>query len=234
MTKLIVANWKMNGSKSFIDSYFNSFKKQQDNQVVFCPPFLYLDRVNNYLEETNFALGAQDCHNHESGAFTGNISAGMLKEIGCRYVILGHSERRQYHSETDALVREKSETAIKAGLMPIVCAGESLEDRQSKKHLEVVKRQLEQSLPSSLEKCVIAYEPVWAIGTGLTATTNDINEMHQMIADFIGHKVPVLYGGSVTADNAPEILSQLNVGGVLVGGASLKPDVFNKICQVAI
>lgn len=231
MYKFIVANWKMNGSKVFIENYFNSFQKQHTNKVIFCPPFPYLSLVKNSLTVTNFMLGAQDCHIQEYGAFTGNTSATMLKDMGCEYVILGHSERRQYHQETNELVYQKSQAALKANITPIICVGESLTDRQSKIHLRIVTQQLQQSLPDLIDKCIIAYEPVWAIGTGLSATLEDINEMHQMVADLTYQKAPILYGGSVTEDNAAEILSQPNVNGVLVGGASLKPEVFNKICQ---
>lgn len=231
MSKLIVANWKMNGSLSFIKSYFQDLKSSPSSEVVFCPPFPYLNSVSSCFTEKNYALGAQDCHTLDTGAFTGNISAPMLKDIGCKYVILGHSERRQYHQETSELVKQKSQNALKNGLIPIICVGETLGDRQSKKHLEVVKQQLIESIPEAVDAVVIAYEPVWAIGTGLTATMEDIVEMHQMIATHTGNKYKVLYGGSVTADNAKEILSQPNVDGVLVGGASLKPELFSQIMQ---
>lgn len=231
MSKLIVANWKMNGSLSFIETYFQNIVPSSSSEVVFCPPFPYLNAVSRCFSERKYTLGAQDCHVLDSGAFTGNVSAVMLKDTGCKYVILGHSERRQYHGETCKLVREKSQNALKNDLIPIICVGETLTDRQSKKHLEVVKQQLVESTPEIVDTIVIAYEPVWAIGTGLTATLEDIVEMHQMIATHTSNKYKILYGGSVTADNAKEILSQPNVDGVLVGGASLKPDLFTKIIQ---
>lgn len=231
MSKLIVANWKMNGSLSFIETYFQSLKPSTSSEVVFCPSFPYLNAVSHCINDKNYTIGAQDCHTLDSGAFTGNVSAIMLKDIGCKYVILGHSERRQYHQETNELVKQKSQNALKNSLTPIICVGETLDDRQSKKHLEVVKQQLTESIPETDDPVVIAYEPVWAIGTGLTATLEDILEMHQMIATHTSNKYKILYGGSVTPDNAEEILSQKNVDGVLVGGASLKPDLFSQIMQ---
>lgn len=231
MSKLIVANWKMNGSFSFIETYFQAINSPPLSEVVFCPPFPYLNSVYNCFNGKNYALGAQDCHYQDTGAFTGNVSAAMLKDVYCKYVILGHSERRQYHAESNELVRNKGQHALKNGLTPIICVGETLEDRQTKKHLEVVQQQLIESIPETTVPLVIAYEPIWAIGTGLTATLEDIIEMHQMIATHTNDHHKILYGGSVTADNAKEILSQQNVDGVLVGGASLKPDLFNKIIQ---
>ncbi|WP_052045879.1 triose-phosphate isomerase [Candidatus Paracaedibacter symbiosus] len=229
MSKLIVANWKMNGSLFFIESFFCNLTYADKNQVVFCPPFPYLTAVKSYLSKANYALGAQDCHAQDAGAFTGNTSAAMVRDVGGTYVILGHSERRQYHQETNGLVRQKSLNALKNDLIPIICVGETLTDRESKTHLDVVKQQLIESIPDTPESVVIAYEPVWAIGTGLSATLHDIVEMHQMIANYINNKYKILYGGSVTAENAKEILSQPHVDGVLVGGASLKSDLFSTI-----
>lgn len=233
MSKLLVANWKMNGSFPFIESYFQDLPQFCTNTVVFCPPFPYMGKVKSYLHTANYALGAQDCHPQNSGAFTGNISAAMLRDIGCTYVILGHSERRLQHHETNDLVKQKSLNSLENNLTPIICVGETLADRKAKKHLEVVKQQLLKSLPETTNPIMVAYEPVWAIGTGLSATLEDIVQMHQMIANhLINPNNKVLYGGSVTAENAKDILSQPNVDGVLVGGASLKADVFNKIMAV--
>lgn len=231
MSKLIVANWKMNGSLSFIVSYFQDLGSSDLSEVVFCPPFPYLNAVRNCFFAESYTLGAQDCHALDTGAFTGNVSALMLKDMGCKYVILGHSERRHYHGETNKAVKQKSQAALKHEIIPIICVGETLEDRQSKKHLDTVKQQLTESIPETIDTVVIAYEPVWAIGTGLTATLEDIVEMHQMIATHVAGKYRILYGGSVTANNAGEILSQPNVDGVLVGGASLKPELFTQIMQ---
>lgn len=229
MSKIIVANWKMNGSKAFIDTFFQKFAPKSPHQIVFCPPFPYLSAISPHLKEPHYALGAQDCHSANAGAFTGDTSAEMLKDMGCQYVILGHSERRQHHQETSEIVCKKSQNALQNDLIPIICVGETLNDRTEKTHLEVVKQQLIQSIPQTTTPLIIAYEPIWAIGTGLTATKEDIVEMHQMIAIHCQKKYKVLYGGSVTADNASEILSQPYVDGVLVGGASLKPEAFNKI-----
>lgn len=231
MSKIIIANWKMNASLAFINPFFQKLPPHGENKIIFCPPFLYLSSVQQHLKTQNYFLGGQDCHDHESGAFTGDISAAMLKDVGCKYVILGHSERRQGHLESSKLVYQKSQMAIKNHLIPIICVGETLKDRQTKTHLETVRQQLIDSIPSTNEAIIIAYEPVWAIGTGLTATMDDIVEMHQMIATHCRSKHQILYGGSVTADNAAEILRQKHVDGVLVGGASLKPDVFGKIME---
>lgn len=231
MSKIIVANWKMNGSVAFINPFFQKLSHNPAHKIVFCPPFPYLNLVNPHLTPENYFLGAQDCHAIETGAFTGDTSVLMLKDLGCKYVIVGHSERRHGHLESNELVQQKSQTAIKNNLIPIICVGETLVDRQSGTHLEVVKQQLIASTPPSEEPIIIAYEPVWAIGTGLSATLNDIAQMHQMIATHCHGKHKILYGGSVTADNAAEIMSQAHVDGVLVGGASLKPEVFGKIMQ---
>lgn len=229
MSKIIVANWKMNGSNSFINAFFQNLTPKSSHKVIFCPPYPFLATVSSRIKEFHYYLGAQDCHTDNAGAFTGDISAAMLADIGCQYVILGHSERRQHHQETNEIVFKKSQMALHNGLSPIICVGETLNDRTAKNHLEIVKQQLIQSIPQTTLPLIIAYEPVWAIGTGLTATLDDIVEMHQMVASHYQHKVKVLYGGSVTADNAAEILSQPNVDGVLVGGASLKPEMFSTI-----
>lgn len=231
MSKIIVANWKMNGSNAFIDIFFQKLVTKSPHKIIFCPPFPYLGAVSSHIKECHYYLGAQDCHTHSAGAFTGDISAEMLIDTGCQYVILGHSERRQYHNETNEDVFKKSEVALHNGLTPIICVGETLNDRTAKNHLDVVKQQLIQSIPPTTSPLIIAYEPVWAIGTGLTATLNDIVEMHQMIATHCQQKHKVLYGGSVTADNAAEILAQPNVDGVLVGGASLKSEMLNMIMR---
>ena len=232
MSKLIVANWKMNGSLSFIKTFFENSVDYPSSEVVFCPPFPYLKTVRDCFSNRKYSLGAQDCHFRDSGAFTGNVSASMLKDLGCQYVILGHSERRHSHQETSKMVREKAQNALQNRLIPLLCVGESLRDRQSEQHFEVVQQQLSESIPEGIiDPMIIAYEPTWAIGTGLTATVEDIAKMHQMIATHIHHKYKILYGGSVTADNAQEIIFQPNVEGVLVGGASLKYEIFNKIIQ---
>ncbi|AIK95843.1 triose-phosphate isomerase [Candidatus Odyssella acanthamoebae] len=227
MTKIIVANWKMNGSGPFIIEFFKNFSPNSQNRIIFCPPSLYLKDVFFHAP----MIGGQDCSPYSSGAYTGDTSAVMVKDAGCQYVIIGHSERRQYHKETSETVRQKAEQALKVGLTPLICIGESKEIRDSGKAIEFVLEQLSQSLPAGTDKTYyIAYEPVWAIGTGLTATEHDIVQMHQAIRQALPTQgTPILYGGSVNKDNAHAILSLPNVDGVLVGGASLKYEDFNHI-----
>jgi triosephosphate isomerase len=219
MSKIIVANWKMNGSFDFIDSFFSNFTAPSKNQLIVCPPFPYLPLI----KKKNVTVGAQNCSQHLSGAFTGEVAPTMLKDIGCDYVILGHSERRQYHHESNELIRAKSNIALDAGIIPIICVGESKEVRESGLHVETVLNQTKESTPTQLGNFMIAYEPVWAIGTGLTASEDDIAEMHTALRQLLP-TIPLLYGGSVNKENSQSIMSIINVNGVLVGGASLKPD----------
>jgi triosephosphate isomerase len=226
MTKIIIANWKMNGSNSFIENFFDHWHRPKNNHiVVFCPPFPYLEKVRQFFP----FIGGQDCHIEDHGAFTGDISAAMLADVGCQYVILGHSERRAYHQESNAIVLKKAKQALNHGLTPIICVGESLKERQSGRAHDVVLQQLRESLPLS-DRIIIAYEPIWAIGTGLTATEEEIALIHQQIANaYPGLKI--LYGGSVNEKNSTDIMNISHVDGVLVGGASLKADLFGQICQ---
>ena len=242
--KLIAANWKMNGTQEFARDLAADLAEKwhanpSSHQIVFCPPFPYLSITLNRLFGTKIVCGGQDCSKHEKGAYTGEVSAFMLKDIGCGYVIVGHSERRQHHQETSQLVHQKAETALKADLKPIICIGETLADREGQKTLKVLEEQLQNSVPESDQELAIAYEPVWAIGTGKTATTNEILEVHAFIRSWLqknrkkASSAPILYGGSVTDQNAQEILSLENVDGVLVGGASLKIETFWQIVQAA-
>jgi triosephosphate isomerase len=250
MKKLIAGNWKMNTTQVEAKSLVQGLKDKlsgsghQDTfQMVICPPTIWLHDVLSILGTSHMmAVGGQDCHASDKGAYTGNISAPMLKEIGCTYVIVGHSERRQFHNETNAQVKAKAQAAIKQGLIPIICVGEIEEERLSGSQEFVVGQQLAESLPESLPESgayVVAYEPVWAIGTGKTATTEDVRTMHgfirQVLAKMVDQpdKVAILYGGSVKASNAVEILGTVNVDGVLVGGASLQLDEFWAIAQAA-
>ncbi len=219
MSKIIVANWKMNGSSEFIHSFFSTFTNSTDNRLIICPPYPYLSQVKSH----GVTVGAQDCSQHTSGAFTGDITADMLHDMGCSYVILGHSERRQYHAESNTLIREKANAASDAGLTPIICVGESHAIRESGNHIETVLNQAKESIPSGTGKFMLAYEPIWAIGTGLTASESDIAEMHTALRHLLP-TTPLLYGGSVNKGNAKTIMSIPDVDGVLVGGASLKPD----------
>ncbi len=242
--KLIVGNWKMNGTQEFArdlaaDLAEKWYVTPSDHQIVICPPFPYLSITLNRLFGTEIACGAQDCSIQEKGAYTGEVSAFMLKDIGCNFVIVGHSERRQYHHVTSELVRQKAEIAFKADLIPIICIGETLSDREGQRTLEILEEQLKESMPLSDQDFTIAYEPVWAIGTGKTATSKEVLEVHAFIRSWLQKNrkkaadTPILYGGSVNEQNAKEILSLENVDGVLVGGASLKAESFWQIIQSA-
>jgi len=205
-------------------------------EIAVCPPATLLAPIGKALAGSPIALGAQDCHAQDKGAFTGDIAAPMLKELGCRFVIVGHSERRAGHGETDAQVRAKAEAAHRAGLTAIICVGESAEQRKAKKHLAVIAAQTEGSLPpgAAAANTVLAYEPVWAIGTGLTATTEDVAQAHEhlrkvleeAVAGGAGVGIRVLYGGSANAGNASALLATKGVDGLLVGGASLDAAAF--------
>lgn len=234
--KLIVGNWKMNGlladSQKRASDLAQAVQKQQNPafDMVLCPPATMIGAVAKCLEKSPVQWGGQDCHAKDSGAFTGDISAPMLKNLGCTYVIIGHSERRQYHKETSTIVLEKAKAAHAAGLVAIICIGETDAERSAGKASQIVTEQLEGSVPEGTTalNTVIAYEPVWAIGTGKTASADDILHMHALI-----HKAApdfkILYGGSVKGSNAKDILPLAHVDGVLVGGASLKADEFMEI-----
>ena len=238
--KLIVGNWKMNGLMS--DSCERAKKlatlmsshKAEGFRMVLCPPATAISAVASALRESAIKYGGQDCHDQLSGAFTGDISAEMLKDLGCAYVIIGHSERRQQHQETSASVSAKARAAHTAGLVAIICVGELDSERTAGQADKIVSEQLKISIPDTAtpENTVIAYEPVWAIGSGKTASREDILHMHALIRGKAG-KLPILYGGSVKAGNAGEILHIPNVDGVLVGGASLKAEEFWAIAQAS-
>lgn len=236
MTKTIIANFKMNGSKEFVHTYSNHLDTSSNNTIIICPPSPYLDQTCQYIKQKsshNIHLGGQNCSHQSSGAFTGETSAAMLADVGCRYVILGHSERRTLHGEKSPLIKQKAQQALDAKLIPIICVGESLEQRQQGLAEKIIEEQLNESIPHLSDPSsfyLIAYEPIWAIGTGLTATREDIEAMHKFIRQHpTGQNTSILYGGSVNGDNAAEILNIQNVNGVLVGGASLKIDEFNRI-----
>ncbi len=233
---LVAGNWKMNGLRGSFE-VFRQIQAGYDRalaskvDLLVCPPATLIHRFAGLSIGTGIAVGGQDCHVKESGAYTGDISAEMLRDSGSSYVILGHSERRQYHGEKDALIRAKAEAAHRAGLTAIVCIGETREEREAGKAIQVVKRQLRGSVPegSDATNLVIAYEPVWAIGTGLTPTAADVEEVHTAIREdlkrIVGKteftRVRILYGGSVKPSNAKELMAVANVDGALVGGASL-------------
>jgi len=237
MKKLIAGNWKMNGdldtARTLIADIVNGLYAREELHEVcdflVCPPAIHIGSVRHALQGyPKIKFGGQDCSLAENGAHTGDVSATMLKDAGCSYVIVGHSERRAYHGERDADVKAKAEEALKADLKPIICVGETLEQREAGDALSVVEGQLAGSLPdqSQWDEIVVAYEPVWAIGTGKVASIDDIAEMHAHIRGIVGEKVRILYGGSMKPENAGEILAVPNVDGGLIGGASLKADDF--------
>lgn len=242
LPKLIVANWKMNGftpdgmerAKTLI-----TFVKEENPtafKLVLCPPVTLAGVIHYLLHGSAISSGGQDCHAQPSGAFTGDISAPMLKDVGCSYVIVGHSERRQYHKETSAEVAAKAKAAHAAGLIAIICVGESDAERMAGQAESVVAGQLKLSLPETVtaENTVVAYEPIWAIGTGKTPSTDDVASMHAFIRAHVPATMPLLYGGSVKGSNAREFLHLANVDGVLVGGASLKVDEFLAIAKASV
>ena len=244
--KLIVGNWKMHGlSAALFEASALNEALAADRpacRVGLCPPTTLIDRMGGVVDADLIAVGGQDCHEKPSGAFTGSVSAEMLADAGASLVILGHSERRAGFGETDALVAAKVEAALAAGLTPIVCVGETLEQREAGEAVSVVSAQVAGSLPDSLSEreFAVAYEPVWAIGTGLTPTLAQIEAVHAAVRQAIvarlgegARTAPILYGGSVKPDNAAEILAVPEVGGALVGGASLKADDFLKIIRAA-
>lgn len=242
MKQLIAGNWKMNLVTNQVIQLIEQIKHHAKADILICPAFPYLSLAKHILTGSPLHLGAQDCHEKENGAYTGNVSASMIKDMGCTYVILGHSERRQFHHETNALVCEKAVMALSHGLTPIICIGETDEENQSGKTEEVLRKQIAESLAGTQTGAdiVLAYEPVWAIGTGRTPSLKDIENVHNFIRKELSKKVAdagdirILYGGSVKGDNASEILHCQNVNGVLVGGASLKADEFNKIIEGAV
>jgi triosephosphate isomerase len=243
-TKLVVGNWKMNGSVAANAALLDALKSAPLGaaEVSVCVPAPYLRDVANLLAGTTIAWGGQDCSIHAAGAFTGEISAAMLAELGCRHVIVGHSERRALHGETDVVVAQKAEVALAHGLVPIVCVGETLAERESGATEAVVARQLGavvDRLGRRIDGAVIAYEPVWAIGTGKTASPDEAQAVHaftrRRLADAgaASDSLRILYGGSVKADNAAELFAARDIDGGLIGGASLKASDFIAICRAA-
>ena len=239
-TKLVAGNWKMNGLRQDGTMLAHELKaraaaagERLGCDILVCPPATLLSEIGGILAGSGIALGGQDCHAAPKGAYTGDISAEMLADLGCSYVILGHSERRHGHGETDAVVRGKIVAAWRAGLVAILCVGETQRQRQAGEAVEVVSSQLAGSMPDGAKAAslVVAYEPVWAIGTGLTATTDDIAAMHAEIRSRLPAGTRVLYGGSVNPKNAGAILALSEVDGALVGGASLNADDFWAIAQ---
>jgi triosephosphate isomerase len=242
--KLVVGNWKMHGSHAANAQLLGGLQAAGPwvAEVAVCPPFPYLAEVALSLQGGEIAWGAQDCSAHESGAHTGEVSAAMLAEFGCRYVIVGHSERRAAHAESDRLVAEKAKAALAHRLTPVVCVGETLEERDAGRTDDVVKRQMSaviHTIGHCISQVVVAYEPVWAIGTGKTASPAQAQAVHALLrvqlhaATAHAADMRILYGGSVKADNAGALFAQTDIDGGLIGGASLKAGEFAAICRAA-
>ncbi len=248
--KVVAGNWKMNkdldSSIALISEIKNLLASKSLNvEIIICPPFTSLDAANSLIKNTQIKLGAQNMYFEKSGAFTGEISPLMLKSVGCQYVILGHSERRTIFNESNQLINKKIKAAVENDLHPIFCIGETLEEREKGVTFKVIEAQVREGLEGltaeELKNLVIAYEPVWAIGTGKTATPEQAREVHSFIRKLIGElystefaeKLIVQYGGSVKPENAAELMSQPDIDGALVGGACLKADSFIKIIESA-
>lgn len=247
--KIVAGNWKMNMDLTegirlagSIEKYFRENPADKVT-VILCTPFIHLAGVNEILKHGKIALGAQNCASEASGAFTGETSAWMVKSTGAEYVIIGHSERRSYYNEDDKTLNKKTLLAINSGLKVIFCCGEVLKEREENRHFLIVRRQLEEGLftltAEQMDKIVLAYEPVWAIGTGLTASPEQAQEMHKYIRELVkekygndcAKKLPILYGGSCKPSNAAEIFSKADVDGGLIGGAALKKEDFVGIVE---
>lgn len=241
---IIAGNWKMNKTYSEAKDLLNEIAALELNsevEAVVCPPFTNLALAKELLKDTNVEVGAQNAYFENSGAFTGEVSPAFIKDLGVKYVILGHSERREYFGESDELINKKVKAVLEAGLSPILCCGETLEERESNSQEAVVKAQLEVDLKDICEcefgNIVIAYEPIWAIGTGKTASADDAEEMCAFIRGYVkeafgenaAEKVRIQYGGSVKPNNVQEIMSKENIDGALVGGASLEADSFSQL-----
>lgn len=247
-TKIIAGNWKMNKVASEAIAFARDLKVKILNirkpEIVVCPPFTALENVCDILKDSRAEVGAQNVHWEKSGAFTGEISAEMIQSAGCRHVIIGHSERRQFFAETNQIVRKKLAHVLTTSLKPIVCIGETLEQRQAGQTQEVVEQQLEEGLEGltndQANRLVLAYEPVWAIGTGVTATPEQAEDVHKFIRDFLSKRfhrqlaesIRILYGGSVSPGNVRELLSRGDIDGGLIGGASLKVDSFVEMIKI--
>ena len=246
MRKTIVAgNWKMNASKESVNTLIEgilSGMNEACSEVIVCAPFPYLSQVESLIQGSSLMLGAQNLNVNSAGAYTGEVSADMIKDFGAQHVIVGHSERRSLYAETNAIVAEKTKAAIDAGLTPLLCVGESLEDRESGNTEAIVEEQINAVIDligiESFDQVIIAYEPVWAIGTGLTATPEQAQAVHLFIRNLladssekIAQRTPILYGGSMNAGNAADLISCSDIDGGLIGGAALKAEDFLQICK---
>ena len=242
---IIAGNWKMNKlpseARSFVDELRSLLPKTKTCDTALCVPYPIIPNVARAIKDSRISFGAQDVSLHDSGAYTGEVNAAMLTDLGCRYCIVGHSERRQYHGETDSDVNVKVRNLIAAGIVPIICVGESLEQREKELTIEYIDYQVKAALagvePKDVKRCVIAYEPIWAIGTGKTATAEQAEEVCSAIRAVIrgmfdarvARAVSILYGGSMNASNCDELLAQPDIDGGLIGGASLKTADFARI-----
>ncbi len=246
---LVVGNWKMNGSRLSVSELLagiaNGPAELNAIEVVVCPPYPYIPQVESLLKESQISWGGQNLSAEAKGAFTGEVAGSMLRDFGCKYVIIGHSERRSLYFESDQLVAEKFVAAVDAGLIPILCLGETLGEREAGITEQVVARQLSVVLDkvgvAGLAKSVVAYEPVWAIGTGKTATPEQAQDVHAFIRNKVleldagvGGDLQILYGGSMKPSNAEELLSKPDIDGGLIGGAALKSEAFLSICKAAV
>jgi triosephosphate isomerase (TIM) len=244
---IIAANWKMNKTSQDAESFFQDISKDPrlnstNVSTIVCPPATLLHIAAKYAEIPNFYIGGQTLNEKEKGAFTGELSGSMLQDAGCKVVLVGHSERRHLYGESNELVAKKATAAAHANLIPIVCVGETLVDRQGNKTFQIIRTQINALFETPfLAPFIVAYEPVWAIGTGQVATPEQAQEVHafirQLLSERLGEKgrlIPLLYGGSVTPENAAQLLSQADIDGALVGGASLQADSFLSIVQAAV
>ena len=233
--KIIIANWKLNGSYSFIETYLKKIKfdsaRNQQKCVIICPPLPFINKIHS----KDLLIGAQDCSIYTEGAYTGETSTRILKDIGCNFCITGHSERRNFIGESNEIIAKKIINCLAEQIIPILCIGESLEQKKKNKTEEILISQVQKSIPkqANMNNMIIAYEPIWAIGTGLTPTLDEITKMHTFIKNCIpqSKNFKILYGGSVKSSNCNEILAQKNVDGILVGSASIDINEFNKIIE---
>ena len=230
-SSIFIANWKLNGNSSFLKDYYEKLKVNSNNCTIICSPSIYLKSLKGHNE--NLFCGAQDVSSFKEGAYTGELSASMLKDNNIDFCLVGHSERRKYFAETNDNINTKSLNLIKENIIPVICIGETLEQKENNLTEEILFNQIKNSIPNSAnhQNTLIAYEPVWAIGTGLTPTLDEINQVHELIKNFDAkfRSFKVLYGGSVKSSNSKEINELSHVDGCLIGGASLKVDEFNKI-----
>ncbi len=242
---ILVGNWKMYKNINEAIKLVNDLKIKvadvKDREIAICPPYTALSKVKEKIKDSNIKMGAQNVYWEEKGAFTGEISPSMLKDVGCDYVIIGHSERRQYFNETDEMVNKKMKAVFNLGLLPIICIGETLKEREEGRTFDIIEKQVHNGVKGLSEdlisKLIIAYEPVWAIGTGRTATPEQAEEVHKFIRELLkriygegnSHLIRILYGGSVKPENITDLMGQENIDGGLVGGASLDAESFAKI-----